>query len=269
MNLAALIAHETGLDAQQIMFVRHGKNVVRDLGDYGAIEELTRTVQVNKTYDPAKDAPVPATVVVVVVAGEVVDSVDKVYRIGASIYGKFSELASEELQEHDRDNDRENELWKQYAVTPLKSICIGKPVRGWRLAARGNRTLRYGTGEGLFHKIEVDISDSHDFNERVEASRRDSSEARALRLAQADPVPKRREITSFVFDRNPDVVAQVLEDARGMCQGCGKPAPFKRRSNNKPYLEVHHKVWLSAGGEDTVGNAIALCPNCHREKHSG
>jgi 5-methylcytosine-specific restriction protein A len=34
-------------------------------------------------------------------------------------------------------------------------------------------------------------------------------------------------------------------------------------------LEVHHKKQLSEGGEDTVENAIALCPNCHREAHYG
>lgn len=33
--------------------------------------------------------------------------------------------------------------------------------------------------------------------------------------------------------------------------------------------EVHHKVPLSAGGDDTVENAIALCPNCHRKAHFG
>ena len=27
--------------------------------------------------------------------------------------------------------------------------------------------------------------------------------------------------------------------------------------------------WLEAIGDDTVKNAIALCPNCHRELHFG
>jgi len=34
-------------------------------------------------------------------------------------------------------------------------------------------------------------------------------------------------------------------------------------------LEVHHKVPLAEGGDDTVENAIALCPNCHRHAHYG
>jgi 5-methylcytosine-specific restriction endonuclease McrA len=39
-----------------------------------------------------------------------------------------------------------------------------------------------------------------------------------------------------------------------------KQAPFNRTKDNSPYLEVHHKKRLSEGGEDSVKNAIALCP---------
>ena len=35
-----------------------------------------------------------------------------------------------------------------------------------------------------------------------------------------------------------------------------------------PYLETHHIEWLSKGGEDTIDNTVALCPNCHRRMHS-
>ncbi|WP_256325004.1 HNH endonuclease signature motif containing protein [Nitrosomonas sp. Nm132] len=42
-----------------------------------------------------------------------------------------------------------------------------------------------------------------------------------------------------------------------------------RKHDGSPYLEVHHKIPLAFGGEDTVVNAIALCPNCHREAHYG
>jgi 5-methylcytosine-specific restriction protein A len=34
-------------------------------------------------------------------------------------------------------------------------------------------------------------------------------------------------------------------------------------------LEVHHKIRLADGGFDTVENAIAVCPNCHRQCHHG
>ncbi|MGB4922720.1 MAG: HNH endonuclease signature motif containing protein, partial [Candidatus Nitrotoga sp.] len=38
---------------------------------------------------------------------------------------------------------------------------------------------------------------------------------------------------------------------------------------SQPYLEVHHKMQLAKGGEDTVENALGLCPNCHRYSHFG
>jgi len=44
---------------------------------------------------------------------------------------------------------------------------------------------------------------------------------------------------------------------------------FIRKKDNTPYLEVHHKIQLAEGGEDSIENAIAVCPNCHRELHFG
>ena len=48
-----------------------------------------------------------------------------------------------------------------------------------------------------------------------------------------------------------------------------EPAPFLKRSDGTPYLEVHHDVRLADGGADTVRNARALCPNCHGDAHHG
>jgi 5-methylcytosine-specific restriction endonuclease McrA len=100
----------------------------------------------------------------------------------------------------------------------------------------------------------------HEAQQRSKADRRD-------RLASAPLLPRRIEVTTTVFDRNPDVVAEVLSRASGVCKGCTKPAPFIRRSDGSPYLEVHHRIPLAVGGEDTVENARALCPNCHRAAH--
>jgi hypothetical protein len=97
----------------------------------------------------------------------------------------------------------------------------------------------------------------------------DSVEARRSRLATASKKPRKIKATTTVFVRNPDVVAEVLLRANGICEGCGSPAPFKRRSTGSPFLEVHHRTPLVEGGDDTVENAIALCPNCHRQCHYG
>lgn len=92
---------------------------------------------------------------------------------------------------------------------------------------------------------------------------------RQARLAAAPTQPLSITVTARVFQRNADVVAEVLFRANGICESCHKPAPFQRLSNGSPYLEVHHSLPLAMGGPDTVANAKALCPNCHREAHHG
>lgn len=76
--------------------------------------------------------------------------------------------------------------------------------------------------------------------------------------------------TKLVTDhaRDAAVKAWVLKNAQGMCECCGKPAPF-RTVDDLPYLEVHHVRTLASGGADTVDNTVAICPNCHRELHHG
>ena len=107
------------------------------------------------------------------------------------------------------------------------------------------------------------------FAAEIEHSSRNTSDARRERLKNARKLPERIPVLSYEFARNPDVVAEVLYGASGSCNRCGSAAPFKRRTDGSPYLEVHHRIPLAAGGEDTVENATALCPNCHRECHYG
>jgi hypothetical protein len=74
--------------------------------------------------------------------------------------------------------------------------------------------------------------------------------------------------TASRFVRDPSVIAWVLAAARGTCESCEKRAPFSR-SDQTPFLEVHHLKPLADGGPDTTDNAAACCPNCHREMHFG
>ncbi|MBT4733118.1 HNH endonuclease [Candidatus Woesearchaeota archaeon] len=108
-----------------------------------------------------------------------------------------------------------------------------------------------------------------DLEEKIKKSKKDSSEVRRSRLSNALKTPDKIQITSIGFKRNADVITEVLLRANGMCEQCNNDAPFIRRKDNTPYLEVHHKVTLADGGEDTIENAIAICPNCHRELHFG
>jgi predicted HNH restriction endonuclease len=107
------------------------------------------------------------------------------------------------------------------------------------------------------------------FNRAVEDAARLSDEELKTRLPLSDELPEKRTVSTTVYVRNPFVVAAVLRRAKGVCEACGKDAPFKKRSDGTPYLEVHHKQPLAHEGWDNVGNAVALCPNCHRKAHYG
>ena len=97
---------------------------------------------------------------------------------------------------------------------------------------------------------------------------------RAARLQKASfgsaPVgnssPAQSVATLSRFCRSPAVVAYVIAESGGMCECCGRAAPFLT-SGGVPFLEVHHVKPLAEGGPDTVDNAVAVCPNCHRACH--
>lgn len=76
-----------------------------------------------------------------------------------------------------------------------------------------------------------------------------------------------RQTLTLKHDRNPWVAEYAKRKAKGICQLCEKPAPFSNPSGI-PYLEVHHIIWLANGGEDSIKNTVALCPNCHRKMHT-
>jgi 5-methylcytosine-specific restriction enzyme A len=103
----------------------------------------------------------------------------------------------------------------------------------------------------------------------IQKSRFDKPENRKARLKTANTKPKRIRVYTYIYERNPDVVAEALERANGKCEQCGQKAPFTRKSSDTPYLEVHHMTPLSENGKDTIDNVKALCPNCHRQFHHG
>ncbi len=107
------------------------------------------------------------------------------------------------------------------------------------------------------------------FQSHVQASMELDEANRLERITQAPEYPQPVEVRTLRYNRSPDIVAQVLIRAQGKCEVCHEAAPFIRRKDGRPYLEVHHRQRLADGGPDTLRNAIATCPNCHRRAHFG
>lgn len=116
---------------------------------------------------------------------------------------------------------------------------------------------------------------STDLSEREKPeppSPRLDAKVRRLRLIKNLPLPaghnapKRIKVTTIQIARDPAVKAWVLKASEGICGCCQQPAPFKD-DDGLPFLEVHHVRQLKDGGTDTINNAVALCPNCHRACH--
>ena len=68
------------------------------------------------------------------------------------------------------------------------------------------------------------------------------------------------------YERSIAVRVHVQRRAKGYCEGCEEPAPFKNTAD-QPYLESHHTIPVSQGGPDHPQWVIALCPTCHRHAH--
>lgn len=92
--------------------------------------------------------------------------------------------------------------------------------------------------------------------------------ARALEAARSTPQIAGIAARRSLYRRSAVVRRYVLARAAGICESCGKPAPFVT-TQGEPYLEPHHIRRLSDGGPDDPRFVGAVCPDCHREIHHG
>jgi hypothetical protein len=100
------------------------------------------------------------------------------------------------------------------------------------------------------------------------ASSVDAAKIIAKAKLRTGPPPKRtRQINDFV--RDPYIVAAALARAQDQCETPNCKSQLFQRDDDRSYLEVHHILPLGEGGDDTLINAAALCPSCHRELHFG
>lgn len=118
---------------------------------------------------------------------------------------------------------------------------------------------------GTYLKEQLD----EELDDLVRESREIDDDERKRRISAASKFPDKVQVISLAYRRNPHVITEVMKRAAGVCERCNRTAPFIKAKDGTPYLEIHHWKPLSENGEDTVENAAALCPNCHRELHFG
>lgn len=154
-----------------------------------------------------------------------------------------------------------------FHVSRLKKVSDGLPLKKRTRSGGWSRVWDPG---GLVEPPHA-TREKHDadLTEAVRNAEMLSDAALGKRLANAAKKPEKVRVTSVEFRRNAYVIVAVRRRAKGICEQCSARAPFLRKTDGTPYLEIHHRTPLSQGGEDTVENAMALCPNCHRHLHHG
>ena len=116
-------------------------------------------------------------------------------------------------------------------------------------------------------EVSRDTSDPDELRRRAQqVLARQRAQGKKLIRPKGKKVPKRTSAIHHLYERDPKVVAWVLQEAKGKCEACSKPGPF-RSAVGDLFLEVHHVRRLARGGSDRPENAVALCPNCHRALH--
>lgn len=78
--------------------------------------------------------------------------------------------------------------------------------------------------------------------------------------------PQRREYLIETFARNRGWVAEAKNRFGVYCMHSGCRNTFNK-PDGKPYIEVHHIVPMSEGGEDGLWNLAVLCAHHHRMAH--
>jgi 5-methylcytosine-specific restriction endonuclease McrA len=271
-KLADQVSKETGKPFEEIMLLRHGNNSISLLKKYGvSIDEYTASQPINNRYDYNFPQNKPIRIVVVVIQ----DQVFGVYEVlGIDAEGTNYSITSPAYQRFERERNIPEVDCRRYFLKPIYSSVVGSTISGWE---NRSRTTVQRSNNSFYHDILIEENSATvsrenneiQFFQQVDDAVLLDGDVRRSRLSQASGIPRRIEVTTTIFERSPFVVAEALAQAMGICQNCKQPAPFHKRTNGEPYLEVHHVMPLSKGGLDVMENVIALCPNCHRKTHYG
>jgi len=79
--------------------------------------------------------------------------------------------------------------------------------------------------------------------------------------------PTQIEQTVRIYPRNNTLKNYVKRRSDYSCEMPNCHYRAFKKIDGEAYIEVHHVIPLSEGGEDSVNNTVALCPNCHRKLH--
>jgi hypothetical protein len=130
------------------------------------------------------------------------------------------------------------------------------------------KPLRFETHSFTNQKVQAMLSICQNLRMAFEIAVREQIERPPASAPPGTIAPGRTVTTSTSVIRDAAVKAWVIRRAKGVCECCGCPAPFEC-PDGSGFLEVHHLRTLADGGSDTVSNAAAVCPNCHRRMHFG
>ncbi|WP_234987687.1 HNH endonuclease [Novilysobacter spongiicola] len=268
--MAELVARELDVPPEDIMLLRHSSESVKKLlATGGTVEDYTYTQPTGSAYDYHHPDKTPIKVVVVIVR----DRVYGVFKVlGVEREGTTYSLTSAAHRRFDIERGKPPRPAKRFSMLPVHTAYADLTVQGWE--GRSRTAVQRSDGSFFLEIVvapPIDPEGSEALQEqldrRLQAALTDTPAQRRQRLMLAPKLPRKISVATVAFVRNADVIAEVLLRAAGKCESCFASAPFFRRTDHSPYLEVHHRIRLADGGEDTVANAIALCPNCHRREH--
>lgn len=208
-----------------------------------------RTIEIIVDADISKETGFPTRIV-----GTSKPSGLNLYWVSTSI-DNIKELIS---------NDK---IWQHYRLASLK-VNSSPSIRSERKDWLVGKFLVKDIFNGQQLTLDPKTLDQA-FEREIQVSSNDSKQRRQERLKQANKKPISTFAQTRIFIRNADVVVEVLQRANGVCDYCDQPAPFMKDSDGQGFLEVHHITPLADNGDDTIENAVALCPNCHRQAHHG
>ena len=122
--------------------------------------------------------------------------------------------------------------------------------------------------DGIEIEMVSDIPDDLQSEEEIVEYAKSLSLEKLRKIAESKQSTNPKEYISNTTQkvRSQCIAEYAKKRANGICQLCKKKAPFNSKDGD-PYLESHHIIWLKNGGEDTIENTVALCPNCHRKMH--